>query len=271
MEAEAGRGAGPWRLRVHYAKRGRLRFTSHRDVQRAVERGLRRAGVPMAFSEGYSPHPKISYAGAAPTGVASEAEYLELGTARECEPGWVRDVLDAALPRGLDVVEVVSARGGSLADRLEASLWEARFSAVEPAEVDAAAEGFLRADRIEVERLTKKGRRRFDAREPVLSLEGPRCGVDADDGLCAILRIVVRHTTPAVRPDDVLAGLRQVADLAPPVPPMLARLAQGPLDVAGGVADPLAPDRDERPSMDESSSVRPGETDARVVGAGPRA
>ena len=66
------------RVRVRYAKRGRLRFISHRDFARALERALRRADVPMAFSAGFNPHPKISYPGAAPTGVASEAEYLEL-------------------------------------------------------------------------------------------------------------------------------------------------------------------------------------------------
>jgi radical SAM-linked protein len=68
-------------LRLRYAKRGRLRFASHRDFQRAFERALRRAGVPMAYSAGFSPHPKISYANAAPTGTASEAEYLEIGLA----------------------------------------------------------------------------------------------------------------------------------------------------------------------------------------------
>ncbi|MFL6166470.1 MAG: TIGR03936 family radical SAM-associated protein, partial [Ornithinibacter sp.] len=67
------------RLRLRYTKRGRLRFTSHRDFQRAFERALRRAAVPMAYSAGFSPHPKVSYAGAAPTGTASEAEYLEIG------------------------------------------------------------------------------------------------------------------------------------------------------------------------------------------------
>ena len=73
---------------------GRLRFTSHRDFQRAFERALRRAALPMAYSAGFSPHPKISYVGAAPTGTASEAEYLELAvTARQaetagCRAGW---------------------------------------------------------------------------------------------------------------------------------------------------------------------------------------
>ena len=69
------------RLRVRYAKRGRLRFTSHRDFSRAFERAVFRARIPMAYSSGFNPHPRISYAGAAPTGSASEAEYLELALA----------------------------------------------------------------------------------------------------------------------------------------------------------------------------------------------
>ena len=61
------------RLRIRYAKRGRLRFTSHRDFSRAFERAVMRARIPMAYSSGFNPHPRISYAGAAPTGSASEA------------------------------------------------------------------------------------------------------------------------------------------------------------------------------------------------------
>src|SRR5512133_1211095 len=97
------------RLRLRYAKRGRLRFSSHRDFQRALERALRRAEIPMAYSAGFSPHPKVSYANSAPTGVASEAEYVEIGVAEACDPAAVRQALDDALPPGLDVVEVVEA------------------------------------------------------------------------------------------------------------------------------------------------------------------
>jgi hypothetical protein len=60
---------------------------------------------------------------------------------------------------------------------------------------------------------------------------------------CAILTVVVQHVTPAVRPDDVLSGLRSVSDLVTPVPPAATRLSQGPLTAEGEVADPLAPDR----------------------------
>ncbi len=237
------------RLRLRYAKRGRLRFSSHRDFQRAFERALRRAGVPMAYSAGFSPHPKISYANAAPTGVASEAEYVEIGLVEVRDPAWVRAVLDESLPPGLDVLEVVqAATGTSLVDRLEASVYEIRLDGVSVDAARDAADAFLASGRVEIERLTKNGMRRFDAREPVVSLvvrpgrvEG---GAGPAAGPCAILRLVVRHHTPAVRPDDVLEALRQVADLAPPIPPQVTRLAQGPLDaVAGDVSDPLVPDR----------------------------
>src|SRR5271155_4099861 len=79
------------RLVVRYAKRGRMRFASHRDIARAVERGVRRAGLPVAQSAGFSPHPKISYSGGAPTGVASEAEYLSLAVTVRQEAAAVRE------------------------------------------------------------------------------------------------------------------------------------------------------------------------------------
>src|SRR4051812_9969241 len=152
------------RLRVRYAKRGRLRFTSHRDFQRALERAVRRAGVPVAFSAGFSPHPRISYAGAAPTGVASEAEYLEIGLAAACDPAALLTALDASLPAGLDVLEVVVAAGGALADRLEASRWRIELPGLTGPDAAAAVAAFLARDEVVVERLTKDGRRRFDAR-----------------------------------------------------------------------------------------------------------
>ncbi len=121
------------RLRIRYAKRGRLRFTSHRDFSRAFERAVFRARVPMAYSSGFNPHPRISYAGAAPTGSASEAEYLEIALAEVVDPAAVHAQLDEALPDGLDLLEVVPSAGGSLADRLEASHWRITLTGVDVA------------------------------------------------------------------------------------------------------------------------------------------
>ncbi|WP_202512647.1 TIGR03936 family radical SAM-associated protein [Streptomyces sp. SID3343] len=238
---------------MKYTKRGRLRFSSHRDFQRAFERALRRAAVPMAYSAGFTPHPKVSYAGAAPTGVASEAEYLEISVATRCDPADLRELLDSSLPTGLDIVEIVEAHGGNLPERLQASIWELALSGVTTEEAGRAVTAFLAAEEVEVGRMTKNGLRTFDARAAVVDLtvttpdgnDAGHQGVDAKSGSpCAILRLVVRHTTPAVRPDDVLSGLRLVAELVTPTAAAVTRLAQGPLDTATNtVTDPLAPDR----------------------------
>jgi radical SAM-linked protein len=235
------------RLRIRYAKRGRLRFTSHRDIQRAFERALRRCAVPMAYSAGFSPHPKVSWANAAPTGAASEAEYVEIAVVEHVDPAELRARMDAALAPGLDVLDVVEVRTADFAARLEASIWQVELPGVEPSVARAAAAKLLACDELLVERLTKNGMRTLDAREPVVRLtvvEAGGSGVPANSIDCAILQVVVRHVTPAVRPDDVLTGLRHVADLAPRLPPRMTRLAQGPLEiVTGTVSDPLAPDR----------------------------
>ncbi|GDY53597.1 radical SAM protein [Streptomyces violaceusniger] len=188
----------------------------------------------------------MSYANAAPTGTGSEAEYLEIQLTEARDPEKLRAVLDESLPAGLDVIESVEAGTSGLADRLQASVWEIRLDRVDPADAERAVAAFLEADTVEVERRTKNGLRTFDARAAVARLETLPARADRPgDGCCAILRLVVRHLTPAVRPDDVLSGLRATADLAPPVPAAVTRLAQGLLDEESGtVTDPLAPDRE---------------------------
>jgi radical SAM-linked protein len=247
------------RLRLRYTKRGRLRFTSHRDIARAFERALRRAQVPMAYSAGFSPHPKISWVGAAPTGVSSEAEYVEISLAERVDTDALRVALDDSLPVGIDIEEVVEAAvlpsGGvdSLPDRVQASQWAIRLPGVPLAEAERAVEAFLAADSVPVERLTKNGRRTLDARAATVQL---RASQDERDVECATLLLVVRHVTPAVRPEDVLSGLRSVADLVPPVPPEATRYAQGLLTETGEVADPLAPDRVDAAGVDRTGETR---------------
>lgn len=221
------------RLRIRYAKRGRLRFTSHRDFSRAFERAVFRARVPMAYSSGFNPHPRISYAGAAPTGSASEAEYLEIALAQVVDPAEVKLQLEAALPDGLDVLEVVESAGGSLADLLTGSHWQIT-STGDPEAAAAAVERFLAEDEVMVERMTKKGLRSFNCRAAVISL--------AARG--TVLDLVLRHEVPAVRPDDVLSGLAATTGFDAGEAPTLTRLSQGLLDEeTASIADPLASGR----------------------------
>jgi radical SAM-linked protein len=234
------------KLRIRYAKRGRLRFTSHRDFSRAFERAIFRARVPMAFSSGFNPHPRISYAGASPTGAASEAEYLEIGLAQVLDPVDVARALDESLPDGLDILDVVVSSGGSLADRLEASLWDITVNGVDQQTLAEGVEKLLAVEEVMVERMTKKGLRTFDVRSSIAHLEAREPGESgSDDQTCAILRVVLRHGTPSVRPDDVLAALREISGISTSSAALAQRLGQGPLDArAGTVGDPLELDRD---------------------------
>ena len=260
------------RLAIRYAKRGRMRFASSRDIARCVERAVRAAGLPIAYSAGFSPHPRISYAGGAQTGTASEAEYLELALTGQCAASDVRDRLDAALPSGIDVIDVFELTSAPLAGeagapgeppaspaaagqavaagppagrldalRLEASEWEIVLPGVAPADAQRAIETFLAARSAIVERLTSKGTRPVDARAAVVTMQADGHGDVGRDAACAILRMVVRHLTPAVRPDDILTALRQQAALAPSSPPLVTRLAQGPLGMEAAAAPAPAP------------------------------
>lgn len=230
------------RLRVRYAKRGRARWASHRDVARAFEWALRRAGAPVALSHGFNPRPRLSWVGAAPTGAASEAEYVEVRLTEPVDPDAFAAALDAALPDGLAVVTAITADpGSSLPERIEASRWRIELPGVTRAELVAAVARLLESGSVTVQRLTKNGRRPVDARAALVALSVE--DRSADPAGCETITAVVRHCTPAVRPDDVLSALRVVADLQPPVPAKATRMAQGRLDDDGALTDPLAADR----------------------------
>ncbi len=234
-------------MSLRYAKRGRLRFASHRDFARAFERALRRADLPVAYSGGFTPHPRVSYMGAAPTGVASEAEYLELGLTRDVAPELVRDRLDAVLPEGFDILDAVVAGDGKLVDRLTGSRWRVVVPGVAPEALADALEAFLAADEVLVTRLTKSGRKNVDVRAPVVVANATQRGSwpgDRDEEPdSAILELVVRHTTPTVRPDDLLSGIAAVAGLDFPDPARATRVAQGTVQDDGTVGDPLHQER----------------------------
>lgn len=218
------------KLRLRYAKRGPARFTSHRDFGRALERALRRAEIPMAYSSGFNPHPRISYASPSPTSASSEAEYVELGLSQVCDPAKVVAALNEVLPVGFEMLDAADAVKASLGELLQASDWEVRLAGLEPGVLAAAVAELMGRDELTVERMTKRGLRSFDVRAAIVSLEA------TDD---ATLRLRSLIETPLVRPDDVVAALRTI-DERVPAEMLLNRLSQGPL-ADGEIGDPLRP------------------------------
>lgn len=211
-----------------------MRFASNRDFSRVLERALRRAEIPMAYSSGFSPHPRISYAGAAPTGTSSKAEYVELGLAEVCEPQAVASAINEHLPEGFAIVQAVEAEGTKLAARLDVSLWILEFVGVDPQALSAAVAAVVAADRVEVSRMTKNGQRIFDARAAIVTMTAEENQV----------RVVLRQGEPLVRPDDICQALVKQPSLGGLVDAAtiirMNRESQGRLNPDGTITDPLA-------------------------------
>jgi radical SAM-linked protein len=96
------------RLRITFAKTELMRFTSHLDLHRAWERTVRRAGLPLAYSHGFNPRPKMNLASALPLGFTSDCELIDIWLESEMDIKKIKASLESAQPPGLEILEVQS-------------------------------------------------------------------------------------------------------------------------------------------------------------------
>ena len=186
------------KLRIRFAKLGRVRWTSHRDVARMWERALRRARLPVAYTEGFSPRPKLSFGLALPTGCESRAEYLDVALREPVAPGEVTSTFSSLLPEGVDVVaaQVLPEGAGSLQEEVTSCRWEIDVPQVDPDSLSEIIARLLGAEVLSVTR-ERKGRPVTDDLRPsvlALSSAGP-CG--GGTGLIAELGTRPRGVRPA--------------------------------------------------------------------------
>ena len=161
-------------LRIRATKLGKVRFVSHRDMASIWERALRRCGVPVATSSGFTPRPRISFGLALPTGAESLAEYVDVMLRPGGEPDAdertaLAAALTAAMPVGVDVLTVAVSEpgGGSLQEIVSSCTWELwHDDLLDDADVDAAI-GLLGAAALPLER-ERKGERRVDDVRPLI-------------------------------------------------------------------------------------------------------
>jgi radical SAM-linked protein len=177
------------RIRIRFSKIGRVRWTSHRDVARMWERALRRARIPMAYTEGFSPRPKLSFGLALPTGCESNAEYLDVALREPVAPEEITATFSSLLPDGVDVLaaQVLPSGAGSLQEEVTSCRWEIDVPQMDPDDLSEAIARVLGAEVLSVTR-ERKGRPVTDDLRPsvlALSSAGPRgsgCGLVAELG-----------------------------------------------------------------------------------------
>jgi radical SAM-linked protein len=217
------------RVRFRFVKLGKIRFTSQRDVARMWERALRRAQLPLAYTEGFSPRPQLSFGLALPTTCESLAEYLDVvldDTRPETAGLEVADLprrLTDLLPAGIDVEEAgpVERRAGSLQEQVTSCSWTMRFAGVQRAELDEQVQALLAAPTVPIVR-ERKGRQELDDLRPsVLALvvvDEPAPGSDhlAGSGPPLVDLVAELATKPrGVRPIELVRGLVAVSGPAP--------------------------------------------------------
>jgi radical SAM-linked protein len=134
------RGGAANPVRLQYTKLGKVRWISHRDVARALERAFRVAQLPLAFTEGFSPRPKVSFGLALSTGHESDAEYIDLVFAEPVDLDGLPELLSPALPAGISVVGAVALadRAPALQEAVTSVEWRVDVAHQDLTEVDPA-------------------------------------------------------------------------------------------------------------------------------------
>lgn len=204
------------RLRIRFAKLGKVRFTSHRDVARMWERALRRTKLAVASSQGFNPRPLVAFGLALPTGAESLAEYLDVTlaagggpTEMSSELGGLAAALSAALPDGLEVLALAALDGdvGSLQQEVTSCSWDLEVRGVTASELARRVELLLDAPSVSVRRERKGRTFDDDLRPSVRSLAvSPSSEQVALDGR-TWLRAELATRPRGVRPRELVEAL----------------------------------------------------------------
>ena len=197
------------RAMIRFAKRPRLRFISHLDLQRFFQRAVNRTGLPIAWSQGFNPHPVMSFGSALALGWTSEYEVIDIKLSAPMGRKRTEDAVRAALPEDLPVLEVRMVDDRHAAPRAQVKLSDyrgARSGEVAPA-VIAQIPAFMARDRVEAVKKTKSGAKVINARSMVISMEPTRVGFDAR------LMLTERES---MKPDMLIDLLSNMAGVEPP-------------------------------------------------------
>ena len=205
-----GGAANPVRLR--YAKRGKIRWISHRDVARALERAFRITELPLAFTEGFSPRPKVSFGLALSTGHESEAEYLDLVLAEEIDLDELSVALTEALPEGMAVTGAVplAERAPALQEAVTAVVWRVEPVCTDGAPIGASVLGAHIERALELPALPtsrrRKGREVEEDVRPVIR----RCELRETNPVSLEMELITQPRS--AKPGDILAAIARATD-----------------------------------------------------------
>ena len=203
------------RFLIKWTKEGDMRYISHLDIMRLFQRALKRKGIRLKYSEGYSPHPKMSIAQPLSLGYTSRGEYLEFETQEEWDPEEIRLRLDSAMPEGIRMISCSvlqkTKKAGALIIRGD---YRVGIRMEDPEGYDKlrdAARWFMDQPSVTVEKVQKKSGKvkEIDIREKVKSLEI----LDEKDYIVMELKVDTGSASN-LNPEVLLQKLRERTDLS---------------------------------------------------------
>ena len=187
-----------YRYRGRFVKVGRMRYLGHLDLTRLLLRGLRRAGLPLVYSQGFNPKPRVGFSPALAVGVASEGEYLDFETHERHESGDLLQRINRTLPAGVrfDALREIRSDLSALGEAVRAAKY--RVNAGENRDLDRILAEFAERGAVHVERVRKNGGvRSFNLQDELLELE-------QIDATSFRLVLALHGGTASVRPDELL-------------------------------------------------------------------
>lgn len=196
-------------IRIRFTKAGRVRFISHRDVARLFERALRKLQLPVAYTEGFSPRPKLSFGLALTVAHESEAEYLDVELKQAIDLEALPAELTAALPDGMAVDAVVVNEPGtpSLQQAIVSCDWMIEVLGATEDRIQKTIADVLAAEELPLERVRKGKTTITDVRPAILLLEVVE---PIDDGV--LLSVTLATESVSLRPAELVRVLGE--DLA---------------------------------------------------------
>ena len=193
------------RLRVKFARGAEIEYISHLDVMRAWERALRRATIPLAYSHGFHPQPRIALAAPLPVGVTSEGELMDVFLCQRLQPREFLNKVRPQLPPGLEILDVreVPLEEPSLQSRVRFADYRADIRSDLPGwEIEERVRQLLEATEVLGERRREGKVRRYNLRPLVERL------VVESWNESKRLRMRLRNSpSGAARPDEVVEAL----------------------------------------------------------------
>ncbi|MBQ8973939.1 MAG: DUF2344 domain-containing protein [Clostridia bacterium] len=197
------------RAMIRFGKEPRLRFISHLDMQRFFQRALNRTGLPIAYTQGFNPHPVLSFGSALALGWTSEYEILDIKLAVPMGRKRTEEAMRAALPPELPVLEtrMVDDKHPAPMAQVRASDYRIQVDAQAAEALHGALNAFLQMDSVPAMRKTKSGEREIDIRPLLIEAKAE------DYGLWARLSLTERDT---LKPDLLLGSLASIGGFEPP-------------------------------------------------------